>query len=392
MSNSKNKYDLVVTGFGEVHSSELNTDGHFSLESFQVLPHLEDKKVMKSVSRRDGYGLVALTRCKNDTKKAGTTWNYDSNKIGLFVGAPTSSSKDNESYMGSVLETKDANGNYQDGNFGKTYASSKPTTLLVGLPNNVLCHGAILLDAKGPNSNYTSTSISSHLAVMYGAEDIQNDKLDTCFVGGYSAHLEPIVMNMFAQNNIVKKSRDAKEGIQVGEGACFISLERKEDAIKRGAPIIANYLGGAMGNCPWFHLEEREATGQVMTHTIERALAKANIAKEDIGLLFLHDSGDQVARQEEWLGVKNVFANLSQKPALATLNHEQGDLIEAGGMNDIGSIGLFYQKEKVDEKYLPSEAQKDSVKFSQKVDQNKPYVLILRSDFLGGLSCLVFKK
>src|SRR5690606_28742169 len=121
----------------------------------------------------------------------------------------------------------------------KTSMGAMPMTLLVGLPNNVLCYGAMIFDAKGPNSNYTSTSTAGHVALINGAKRIGRGQLDVAIAGGFNAHTEPVNGKMYEALGVSTKLAD---------GAAFVALERRGEAEARGQTILATYLGGALTN------------------------------------------------------------------------------------------------------------------------------------------------
>lgn len=63
-------------------------------------------------------------------------------------------------------------------------------------------------------------------------------------------------------------------------------MESLEHAMKRGAPIIAEYLGGAV-NCDAYHMTDPRADGLGVSSCIERSLEDAGVSPEEVSFLLL---------------------------------------------------------------------------------------------------------
>lgn len=61
-------------------------------------------------------------------------------------------------------------------------------------------------------------------------------------------------------------------------------MESLEHAMKRGAPIIAEYLGGAV-NCDAYHMTDPRADGLGVSSCIERSLEDAGVSPEEVWCL-----------------------------------------------------------------------------------------------------------
>lgn len=62
---------------------------------------------------------------------------------------------------------------------------------------------------------------------------------------------------------------------------CRKVLESLEHAMKRDAPIFAEYLGGAV-NCDAYHMTDPRADGLGVSTCIERSLEDAGVAPEEV--------------------------------------------------------------------------------------------------------------
>jgi 3-oxoacyl-[acyl-carrier-protein] synthase II len=61
-------------------------------------------------------------------------------------------------------------------------------------------------------------------------------------------------------------------------------MESLEHAMKRGAPIVAEYLGGAV-NCDAYHLTDPRSDGMGVSSCITKSLQDAGVAPEEVSLL-----------------------------------------------------------------------------------------------------------
>ena len=58
-------------------------------------------------------------------------------------------------------------------------------------------------------------------------------------------------------------------------------MESLEHAMKRGAPIVAEYLGGAV-NCDAYHMTDPRSDGLGVSSCIKQSLQDAGVAPEEV--------------------------------------------------------------------------------------------------------------
>ena len=308
---------------------------------------------------------------------------YDTWKKGIYVGAPSGAAWDNENYFDALRESKSDSGEAIERDFGLAAMTCRPTTLLLGLPNNVLCYAALIMDAKGPNSNYTSVEISGHLAVQNAAKRIKRGQLDMAVAGSFSAHTDQVIVNMLGSNNCAKMSPDDdSEGRVIADGSFFFLLENKEKALARGANVVAEYVGGSIASEPTSKLNEIGET-PALIGAIERCLKSNNVKKSDVGLVFTSGTDIRVIDDAEIHSLKTVFGD--DLPAVGSTGSVTGNLLEAGGLMEVSLASHFYNDGKMPESMKVDEG------FSLSIDKKKPYTLIVRASIFGDWSCLLIK-
>ena len=388
-TQTHNTDDIVITGLGMLTASGLGIDANlapfnrisdkltqddFKVKGFNPAPHLSDRKVVKVVSHRDVLGLVAFEECLKNSGLSPKTINPD--RTGLYVGAPPSSCVDHHNYNEGIEASIDAYGILQAKEFGENFRSASPTTLLTGLPNNVLCYGAKTLDARGPNSNYTTMETSSHMAIIGARRAIKLGRLDCAVAGGYSAHSDKV----FAASAI---QRGIASGAPVAEGAAFVTMETRDNAAKRGAQPICTLLHCAAGSDAIgpYNMDSNAAT---LTTLIQTCIKNSAIEPMDVAVVMLSGTGIATQDQTELRAVTNIF-NKECQPKLATTATRWGNMMEAGGAAEIGFLRSVFQTKSLPESAVIGPGNDTSL------DQNKSHALILRSSPSGEYTCMVVR-
>ncbi len=377
--------DIVVTGVGMLTATGLGTEANvqsfdqenakktsedYKVVGFNPAPHLTDRKVVKAVSHRDVLGLVAMEDCLKNSGISAQTINPD--RTGLYVGAPPSSCVDLHNYSEAVMASVDSYGVLNEKAFGENFRSASPTTLLTGLPNNVLCYGAKTLDARGPNSNYTTMETSSHMAVMGATRALRLGRLDCAVVGGYTAHSNKEFISSM-------KQRGLYDGTPIAEGAAFATLETRANATKRGAKTICKVVAcaaatDAMG--PY----KTNSQSPVLTDLIKQTLANAKIQPSDIGIVMTSGSGLPSVDNAEQTAIDSIWSG-TNKPAVASTATRWGNMMEAGGLAEIAFLSSCYAK-----KAVPSTSK---AKTGGEFNAGKRTAVVLRSSSWGEYSCMI---
>ncbi len=384
-----NHEEIVITGAAAVTSKAIgleqvkqlalnggqkSTADDYSLKDFKAAPHITDRRMLKAVSNVDAIGLAAIEGlCKDLGYRQGM---YPAERIGLYVGAPPATAYDNEPYMEALAQANDRDGKASAGIFGKHCMGARPTTLLLGLPNNVLCYGAMILDAKGPNSNYTALGLSGHLALINAARRVKRQNVDLAVAGGFCAHTEPV-------NSAIFKKLGLTDFVPA-DGAAFVSLERRDGATARGAKVLATYLGGATASDAMGPMM-LDVNGEAYEGAIRRALSQAGIGAQDIGLVLASSTGVTRVDACEFSVLSRVFANARELPAVGTFFPVLGHLMEASGLVELGLLSWLYEQQE-----LPAPLRCQGK--SSRIDSSKPYALLLKASPWGEYSCVVARK
>ena len=367
-------------------TSEQSTNGStYDMTGFRPAPYLSDKRLLKAVSDADAIGIVAIEDLK---KSFAGSLQEDSYRNGLYVGSPPASAFDNQFYFES-MEAARRDGRSSVKEFGATCMQSKPTTLLIGLPNNVLCYGSILLSVKGPNSNYTSTFLSGHIALINAAKRIRRGQVDTAVAGGFAMHSEKVNSAMFEKLGVasVDAGKAKAEGLaQIADGAVFLGLTNER---KDGEKSL-EFIDGAMASDSAGPLN-LDRYGHSYEKLINDLLASNSVSKESVGLIFANSSGESHLDACENTVLSRVYANERVLPALGCSRKVFGNLMEAGGLIEFSCVNDLYARGELPSQMALPEYNNEQTTFSQTIDSKRPYVLVLRASPWGEYSAVLVK-
>ncbi len=186
-----------------------------------------------------------------------------------------------------------------------------PLWMLKYLPNMHACHISVMHNAQGPNNTITESDVAPLLALGEAVRILRRDQADFFLVGGTDSKINPLSMvrqNIFGH---LSKRQDAPEkacrpfeknrdGIVAGEGAGVLCVEELEHAQRRGAPIVAEFVGFGSAF-------DHGRTGKGLARAMRAALGQAGVKPQDIDHVNAHGLGSPVADVWEARGIAEVF-------------------------------------------------------------------------------------
>jgi len=208
---------------------------------------------------------------------------------------------------------------------------------------------AIDLGFMGPNFSISTACATSSYSIHAAAEQIWQGKADVMLCGGSEAPLNPIgvagfvaIKAMSTRNEEPEKASrpwdTGRDGFVMGEGSGVLVLETLEHALARGAPIYAEYLGGAV-NCDAYHMTDPREDGAGVALCMEEAIATAGIAKEQINYINAHATATPTGDLCELAAIRTVFGphvkNMKVNGTKSMIGHTLG---AAGAFGSIATI------------------------------------------------------
>lgn len=177
-----------------------------------------------------------------------------------------------------------------------------------GAVNGLGQHCIGRLGLSGPLVHVMSACTSSAAALFWAKLVLENDDADAMLVGG----ADRIRAVDFAGFNILRamdpeRSRPfhgRRQGITMGEGACFLVLERLSRATARDTEILAVFAGAGL-SCDAHHATAPRCDGLVAAG--RQALHSAGLAPSDIGYVNCHGTGTVANDAEESKALRLLF-------------------------------------------------------------------------------------
>jgi 3-oxoacyl-[acyl-carrier-protein] synthase II len=185
------------------------------------------------------------------------------------------------------------------------------------------------LQLHGPVRAYATACAAGNYAIGAGADLVRSGAVRAALVGG----IEPfsrIAMVGFSRAramtpDVCRPFDRNRAGMQLGEGAAFLVLERESVARARGATPLAAIA--ALGlSCDAFHPTAPRADGSGMAEAMSIALAEAGVAQRDIGWIAAHGSGTVASDAAEALAIRTAFGDAQPRVTglKGALGHSMG--------------------------------------------------------------------
>src|SRR5690606_17266980 len=97
-----------------------------------------------------------------------------------------------------------------------------------------------------------------------------------------------------------------RAGLKVAEGYGLLVLERLDDAVRRGASVLA-VIAGAGETSDGHHLTQPHPEGAGPARAARTALAELNLAPESIGMIAAHATGTPANDTAEAAALRTTF-------------------------------------------------------------------------------------
>ncbi|MCW3093523.1 MAG: beta-ketoacyl-[acyl-carrier-protein] synthase family protein [Ferruginibacter sp.] len=196
----------------------------------------------------------------------------------------------------------------------------------------------------GTISTINTACSSSANAIMYGARLIKNGLAKRAIVGGADS-LAKFTINGFNALHILSGERctpfdERRKGLNLGEGAAFIVLEREEDIDNK--KVYAE-LTGYFNSNDAFHPSSLSDEGFGPYLSMKGALDSAKLTPADIGFINAHGTGTENNDLVESRAMLQLFT--TPPPFASTKSNIGHTLGAAGAIEAVYSLlNLHYQE------------------------------------------------
>lgn len=159
--------------------------------------------------------------------------------------------------------------------------------------------------------------------------------------GGVDSMINPLGLGGFCKLNALSTRNDEpqkasrpfdrnRDGFVLGEGAAVLVLEDREEALKRGAEILAEVLG--YGNAlDAYSISEPDPEGRGAALAMQKALAMAGLLPSAISYINAHGTATPKNDPVETRAIKTIFGERACGIPISSTKSMIGHLISAAG-------------------------------------------------------------
>lgn len=194
---------------------------------------------------------------------------------------------------------------------------------------------------RGPNFTTVAACASSTNALIDAFNYIRLGKADVFVSGGSEASVAEAGMGGFNAMHALSTRNDSPEtasrpfdkdrdGFVMGEGGVSIILEEYEHAVKRGAKIYAEVVGGGM-SADAHHMTAPHPEGLGAKNVMLSALDDAGLKPEDIDYINVHGTSTPLGDIAESQAIMSVFGEHAFKLNISSTKSMTGHLLGAAG-------------------------------------------------------------
>lgn len=292
----------------------------------------------KDVRRGTRAGSIAVYCANEALRDAGLDWDgIDKSRVGVYVGTTEHGNVETETEIYEVSKQ-----NY-DLSFWTHHHN--PRTVA----NNPAGEVTLNLGITGPAYCIGAACAAGNLGLIHGVQMLQLHEIDVAFGGGVSESIHTFgIFAGFKQQGALAHHDDPakasrpfdtrRNGIVVAEGGCLFTLERLEDARKRGAKIYAEVAG--------WHVNS-DSTDYVLPNSqrqaecMRGALKRAGMQPGDVQIVNTHATGTHQGDEMEAAAVNAVFGDyegVNVNNTKSFIGHAMG---AAGSLELAGNLPSF---------------------------------------------------
>ena len=275
--------------------------------------------------------------------------------------------------------------------------------MIVDIASGVI---SIKYGLRGINFTTVSACATSNTAIITAFDYIRWGKADMIITGGSEAPITASAiggfgsakaLSTFNENpSIASRPFDPKrDGFVMGEGAGALILESYDHAVKRGAPILAEVVGGGM-TADAYHLTGTHPEGEGAYLGMLLAIEEAGIKPSDINYINVHATSTPMGDISELKAVERVFgANASLK--ISGTKSMTGHLLGAAGAVEAIACIIAINESMIpptinSEAIEPEFAGKFNIVLGKALKANVEYAMSNTFGFGGHIASSIFKK
>uniref|UniRef100_A0A089NBJ3 3-oxoacyl-[acyl-carrier-protein] synthase I, chloroplastic n=1 Tax=Capsicum annuum TaxID=4072 RepID=A0A089NBJ3_CAPAN len=281
------------------------------------------------------YCLVAGKRALEDANLGQQVLDtMDKTRIGVLVGSGMGGSKVFTDAVEALVQ--------------RGYKKISPFFVPYTITNMGSALLAINTGLMGPCYSISTACATANYCFYAAANHIRRGEADIMVAGGTEAFISAIGVGGFIACRALSQRNDEyekasrpwdknRDGFVIGEGSGVLVMESLEHALKRGSPIIAEYLGGAV-TCDAHHMTDPRADGLGVSSCMVKSLVDAGVSPEEVNYINAHATSTLAGDLAEVNAIKKVFKDTSEIKMNGTKSMIGHGLGAAGGLEAIATI------------------------------------------------------
>lgn len=302
------------------------------LKEFNAADHF-DRKELRKYDAFSQYALVAADEAVRDAAVDFDT--LDKTRAGVIWGSGN----------GGIQTFQDQMTEFCEGDGTPRFTPYFIPRILVDIASGIL---SIKYGLQGVNFCPVSACATSNTALIEAFNYIKWDKADIIISGGSEAAINEASIGGFSSARALSTKNEAPEsaskpfdidrdGFVMGEGAGALIVEEYEHALKRGAKIYAEIVGGGMA-ADAYHLTGTHPEGEGAVLGMREAIREAGITSDDIDYINMHATSTPLGDRSELIAAQRVFGEASSITISATKSMTGHLLGAAGAIEAIACI------------------------------------------------------
>ena len=228
-------------------------------------------------------------------------------------------------------------------------ARVSPFTVPMMSPSMAACQISIQNGIRGPVMTSVAACASSVQAFVDAQRLIEHGDVDVVVTGGTESAIIPVAFAALGNMGALSKRNDDptaasrpfeanRDGFVFGEAAGIFVLEAAEHAVARGAPVLAEVLGGALSGDA-FHISAPDPSGYGATVAMQRAVRDAHLEPEQVEHIVAHGTSTPLNDATETKAIRAAFGAHADRIAVTSnksmLGHTLG---AAGAMSGLAAV------------------------------------------------------
>ena len=300
----------------------------------------DELKYQKKKERRRGtrVGSVSIYCSREAFADSGLDLeSIDRSRIGVYLGTTEHGNVETENEVYNISKY-DYDVKYWSHHHNPRTVSNNPA-------------GEVTLNMKitGPHYTIGAACAAGNMGVIQGVQMLRLGEVDLALAGGVSESIHTFgIFASFKSEGALAEHEDPtkasrpfnknRNGIVCSEGGCVYTLERLENAKKRGAKIYGEIVGYASNSdAVDFILPDPDRQTQCMRLALDRAGLKPG----DIDILNAHATATQMGDIQETKAIREVFGNDSKTRINNTKSFIGHTMGAAGTLELSGNLPAF---------------------------------------------------